>query len=97
MVKHPTIRDLAQAAGVSISTVNRVINNSESVRQPTRELTMSVAQEIGFFGLSTIRHVINARRESFRFGILLLQKHRRFYASLALTLTQAAITKALER
>lgn len=65
MVKHPTIRDLAQAAGVSISTVNRVINNSESVRQPTRELTMSVAQEIGFFGLSTIRHVINARRASF--------------------------------
>lgn len=49
MVKHPTIRDLAQAAGVSISTENRVINNSESVRQPTRELTMSVAQEIGFF------------------------------------------------
>ena len=97
MVKHPIIRDLIQAAGVSISTANRVINNSESVRQPTRELTMSVAQEIGFFGLSAIRHVIHARSESFRFGILLLQKHRRFYASLALTLTQAAITKALER
>ena len=33
----PTIKDLAQEAGVSVSTVNRVINNAETVRQSTRE------------------------------------------------------------
>ena len=90
MAKRPTIPDLAQAAGVSISTVNRVINNAESVRQSTRELVFRVAQEIGFYGLGTIQHAIHVHRESFRFGVLLLQKHRQFYASLSQALKVAA-------
>ncbi len=90
MAKRPTIPDLAEAAGVSISTVNRVIKNADSVRQSTRELVLRVAQEIGFYGLGTIQHAVHSNRESYKFGILLLQKHRQFYASLAQALKRAA-------
>ena len=47
-MKRPTIPDLAEAAGVSISTVNRVLNNPESVRKPTRDRVHHAAKELGF-------------------------------------------------
>ena len=48
MKRRPTIPDLAKLAGVSVSTVNRIINQTGSVRQPTRERVLRTAEEIGF-------------------------------------------------
>jgi LacI family transcriptional regulator len=79
MSKRPTIPDLAKAAGVSISTVNRVINDAQAVRQPTRERVMRAAQEIGFYGLGSIEHSLRNARETHRFGAVLLQESRPFY------------------
>lgn len=81
-MKRPTIPDLAEAAGVSVSTVNRVLNQPESVRQPTRERVMGAAEEIGFYGLGTIQHAVRTGRERHRLGVLLQQKGRRFYRNL---------------
>lgn len=81
-MKRPTIPDLAEAAGVSVSTVNRVLNQPDAVRQPTRERVMSAAEEIGFYGLGTIRHSVRAARETHKLGILLQQRSRRFYRNL---------------
>ena len=81
-VKRPTIPDLASAAGVSVSTVNRVLNQPESVRQPTRERVMGAAEEIGFYGLGTIKHAVQTGRQKHKLGILLQQKGRRFYRNL---------------
>ncbi|HJD47576.1 MAG TPA: LacI family transcriptional regulator [Candidatus Mediterraneibacter norfolkensis] len=53
------IRDIAELAGVSKSTVSRVINNSDSVDSKTRELVLKVIRENNFLpsamarGLST--------------------------------------------
>ena len=55
-MKRPTIPDLAAAAGVSVSTVNRVLSKSEAVRQPTRERVLEAAERIGFYGLGAIEH-----------------------------------------
>lgn len=82
LVKRPTIPDLASAAGVSVSTVNRVLNQPESVRAPTRERVLGAAQEIGFYGVGTIQHAVSAHRQTHRIGILLQQRSRRFYANL---------------
>lgn len=81
-VKRPTIPDLANAAGVSVSTVNRVLNQPESVRAPTRERVLGAAQEIGFYGVGTIQHAVSAHRQTHKIGILLQQKGRRFYRNL---------------
>ncbi|TIP71338.1 MAG: LacI family transcriptional regulator, partial [Mesorhizobium sp.] len=34
-MRRPTIRDLAQAAGVSVATVNRILSGTVSVRPKT--------------------------------------------------------------
>jgi LacI family transcriptional regulator len=44
----PTIYDVAQASGLSIATVSRVVNSPEKVNPATRERVMSVIEEIGF-------------------------------------------------
>jgi LacI family transcriptional regulator len=82
VMKRPTIPDLAKAAGVSVSTVNRVLNQPDSVRQPTRERVMGAAESIGFYGLGTIKHAVQTGREKHKLGVLLQQKGRRFYRNL---------------
>lgn len=43
-----TLREIAKLAGVSRSTVSRVINNHPSVRLQTRDRVLRVIQEHGF-------------------------------------------------
>lgn len=81
-MKRPTIPDLAYAAGVSVSTVNRVLNQPDSVRLPTRERVLGAAQTIGFYGVGTLQHAVNANRQTHKIGILLQQRGRRFYQNL---------------
>jgi len=89
MLKRPTIPDLAEAAGYSVSTVNRVINSPDKVRSYTREHILSVAQNIGFYGVGTIEHSVSSHREKHKLGILLQQGNRTFYRNLAAALRKA--------
>lgn len=89
-MSRPTIRDLAEAAGVSVATVNRILAGAANVRQPTRDLVQDAAARIGFYGLGAIQGRIAATRPRYRFGVLLLQAHRQFYQALARALRAAA-------
>ncbi|MEZ5670108.1 MAG: LacI family DNA-binding transcriptional regulator [Alphaproteobacteria bacterium] len=86
----PTIRDLAQAAGVSVSTVNRVLGNAGTVRQATMQRVHAAAERIGFYGLGAIRSHVAASRPKHRFGFLLQQPTRAWYRSLGQALEAAA-------
>jgi DNA-binding LacI/PurR family transcriptional regulator len=44
----PTIKDVAQKAGVGVGTVSRVLNNSPKVTPETRKLVLNVIAELGF-------------------------------------------------
>ena len=90
MIRRPTIPDLAEAAGVSVSTVNRVINRPESVRKPTRDRVLAAAQDIGFYGVGSIAHSVQKARQTHTLGILLHQKGRTFYRNLGEALQRAA-------
>lgn len=46
----PTLRDLAEVAGVSIAAVSKVLNNRKGVGAETRERVMRVARELGYRG-----------------------------------------------
>ncbi|MDP2081077.1 LacI family DNA-binding transcriptional regulator [Pseudotabrizicola sp.] len=89
-MKRPTIPDLARAAGVSVSTVNRALNDPESVRPPTLSLVLSAAEQIGFYGLGTIEHAVRMTQESHRLGVLLQSKERTFYRVLGEAIAEAA-------
>lgn len=91
-MKRQTIADLAKAADVSVSTVNRVLNNPDSVRKHTREHVLATADEIGFYGLGTLERSVRKGRETHKLGILLHQGGRAFYRGLG-----GAIRKEAER
>jgi LacI family transcriptional regulator len=86
----PTIRDLAEAAGVSVSTVNRILAGASNVRDATVRDVKEAAERIGFYGLGTIRSQVVARRPKYRFGFLLHQPTRTFYKMLGAALEAAA-------
>src|SRR6266508_544294 len=86
----PTIRDLAEAAGVSVSTVNRILAGDSNVRQVTMTRVRDAAVSIGFYGLGSIHGRVEAARPKYRIGFLLLQPHRVWYKMLAEALARAA-------
>ena len=86
----PTIRDLAEKAGVSVASVNRVLAGKGGVRQALREKVEAAAAEIGFYGLGAIQKHNTANRPKFRLGVLLLQPHRPFYQMTASAFQDAA-------
>lgn len=86
----PTIKDLADAAEVSVSTVNRVLGGRANVRAPTIARVLSAAERIGFYGTGAIQNRLDQSRQSYTFAILMHQPGRRFYEVLGDRLLQAA-------
>ncbi|WP_026391490.1 LacI family DNA-binding transcriptional regulator [Haploplasma modicum] len=48
MANNATIYDVAGAAGVSLATVSRVLNNPDKVKKETRERVLRVIKELGY-------------------------------------------------
>jgi LacI family transcriptional regulator len=89
-MKRPTATDLAKAAGVGLSTIDRVLNGRTRVKSGTAQRVLEAAEKIGFYAEGTIRARIVARRPTCNLGFLLLQKGNRFYDNLAHELRAAA-------
>lgn len=48
MNKKPTIADIARAAGVSLATVSRILNNKPDVSEKTRKHVLKIIDEQGY-------------------------------------------------
>ena len=48
MLKKPTIYDVAKRAGVSITTVSRILNTPDKVNAATRERVLTAIDALGF-------------------------------------------------
>jgi LacI family transcriptional regulator len=48
MKKKPTIRDVAKAAGVSVATVSRILNEKPDVSEDTRQHVLGMIDELGY-------------------------------------------------
>lgn len=66
--KKPTIYDVAEISGVSISTISRVLNSPEKVNSKTRERVMSAIDELSFVPRAEAR--ARAMRNTNRIGVL---------------------------
>lgn len=74
-----TIADLAAEAGVSVSTVDRVLNGRDPVRQATSDRVLEAAERIGFRGVAAMRHRLANDRPLRRLGFILLQPEQQEY------------------
>lgn len=91
-MERPTIADLARAAGVSVSTVDRVLNGRDPVRSATADRVLAAAEKIGFYATGLIRSRLGKDKPERTLGFLLLQRSRTFYQMLGGALSEA--TKA---
>ncbi|SFJ77031.1 LacI family DNA-binding transcriptional regulator [Bradyrhizobium sp. Gha] len=89
-MNRPTIADLSKAAGVSLSTVNRLLHGTGSVRQETVDRILDAADEIGFYGLGSLRARKRENLPHRRLGFLMQQSHRPLYQMWAEGITDAA-------
>jgi LacI family transcriptional regulator len=90
MVSRPTIQDLAKQAGVSVATVDRVLNRRLPVREDTALLVVKAAEDIGYHATGLLKRRLTEIPHK-RFGFL-LQKRDAFYQDLGKELSDC--TKA---
>jgi LacI family transcriptional regulator len=63
MSRRPTIRDVAEQAGVSIATVSRVLNDRADVSVETRERVREVARSVGYTADPAARGLVTQRTQ----------------------------------
>ena len=93
-MNRPTIADLAQASGVSVSTVNRILGGSTSVRTATIERVQKAAEAIGFYGVGVIDARKRESKPKYRLGFLLQQSTRELYQLFAQKIRDAAVQRS---
>jgi LacI family transcriptional regulator len=65
---HPTIYDVAELSGLSISTVSRVLNSHEHVDETTRTRVLAAIDQLGFVPKAEAR--ARALQSTRRFGVI---------------------------
>lgn len=76
----PTVHDLAKAAGVSLATIDRVLNQRPGVRQKTIDKVYSAIDDIGYVRDLTAANL--ARSKSYKFLFLLPDRKGEFIDSI---------------
>ena len=85
----PTIAEVARAAGVSVSTVDRVLSGRHQVRPATVARVLAAADSVGLGAAKSARHRLGLDRPPLRLAFLLQQGSRAFYRMLGNALVQA--------
>ena len=82
-MKRATIADLSREAGVSVATVDRVLNGRLKVREETARKVHEAARRIGYHGANAIHSRILADLPELHFGIILQKGGHAFYRAFA--------------
>lgn len=90
MSKRPTIAAVAQAAGVSTATVDRVLNSRLPVREGTALLVIQAAERIGYHGAGLMRERLRERAPMCTLGFCLQKRDDPFYIALGREISAAA-------
>jgi LacI family transcriptional regulator len=88
MARRPGLTELAQAAGVSVATVDRVLNEREAVKPETRARVVEAAARIGHPAARRLGGDV-ALLPDLRFGVVLHKQGQDFYKAFAEELHRA--------
>jgi LacI family transcriptional regulator len=83
-----TIKDVAKAAGVSVATVSRVVNDSGPVRAETRRRITEIAAKLHYTPNSAARSL--STRKTHALGVLLPDLYGEFFSEVIRGIDQAA-------
>lgn len=91
MAKRPGMAALAEAAGVSVATVDRLLNGRESVSPSARAAVIEAATRMGHPALPRLTGSFPAvTARTLRFGVLLHKQGQEFYQNMAREMRAAA-------
>lgn len=90
----PTTKDLAKAAGVSLATVDRVLNGRSGVRKTTVTAVNEAIKEIGFERNQLAATL--ARKRGYRFGFVLPKEGDEFLKEILMRVREANDTGRAE-
>jgi len=79
MARRPTIKDVAEAAGVSVSTVDRALNGRMTVREDTLRKIAEAAHRVGYHARGLFDHRLVEAVPERCFGFVLLKEKQEFY------------------
>jgi LacI family transcriptional regulator, galactose operon repressor len=83
MARRPTIHDVARAAGVSVATVDRVLNGRMKVRDETARKVAAAAHRIGYHARGLLQQRLSADIPDMNFGFVLHKEKQEFYQNFA--------------
>jgi LacI family transcriptional regulator len=89
LASRPTIADVAREAGVSVATVDRVLNGRERVREATARRVFEAAHRIGYHAAALIESRIQSELPRMRFGFVLHKEKQAFYQNFAAEIARA--------
>ena len=79
MANRPTITDLAKASGVSVATVDRVLNGRAKVRAETTQRVFDAAHAIGYHGTPLLAQRLKSDLPEVRIGFVLHKEKHHFF------------------
>ena len=97
MARRPTAADVAKAAGVSVATVDRVLNGRERVREETARRVYEAAQKVGYHAIAVIEQRLKAELPEVRFAFVLHKEKQAFYQSFAQEIAAALRCRSASR
>lgn len=89
MASRTTITDIALTAGVSVATVDRVLNARLPVREETAKRVYEAAQKLGYHATSLIRQRLISDLPDVTLGFILQRKDQYFYQKMGAQLKAA--------
>lgn len=83
MANRATIKDVARAAGVSVTTVDRAINGRATVSSDTLRKIAEAARRVGYHGMAAFPQRLNQSLPEVKLGFVLLKQSQEFYRNFA--------------
>ena len=81
-----TIKDIAKACGVSVSTVSRVLNNHPDVSQSVRERVQTMVESSGYIPNNSARDLV--RTQSDAIGVVVRGRGNLFFSAMVKTISR---------
>lgn len=91
----PTVHDIAKEAGVSLATVDRVLNARAGVREKTVKRVQAAIESLGYIRDLSAANL--ARQRQYRFAFVLPEGRGQFVETLCDALTEAAQAQQADR